>query len=152
MNANNRACSFLSLLQAKETSLNLRGQFNHYITFRSHLTPVAETASLTLEVLHQCSPHHTTNVSFTRLQRHLVSALRGSDEPDGGGGREVEAALGSLANALQATAEVLNTSAEDEAEREERESKWRDGVLHNLMVAAVKDLAWSAFTHYMNCL
>ena len=80
-----------------------------------------------------------------------MSALRGSDEPDGGGGREVEAALGSLADALQATAEVLNTSAEDEAEREERESKWRDGVLQNLMVAAVKDLAWSAFI-YMNCL
>ena len=124
--------------QAEEKSLTLRNQLDHYATERSHLISLAETASLTLDLLHQCSPHHTPIVSLNLFQRHLASALRDSDEPDGGE-REM---LGSLTTALQATAGVLSAA---EAERAEREGRWKDGVLQELMVAAVRDMAWSAF-------
>ena len=137
-------------VQAKETSAVQRDQLNHYIMFRSHLVPLVNTASLTLEVLRQSTPQQTTVVSFTRLQHCLMSALRGADEPDGGRGvREEGEVLGSLAAALQATAEVLTTVTGEEVEREEREGKWRAGIIQELMVEAVRDMAWLVSSHNM---
>ena len=85
-------------------------------------------------------------MSLSLFQRHLSSVLRNSEEPDG----EIEI-LGSLATAIEATAGVLGTAAVSEAEREEREGEWRSVVLQELMLAAVKDMAWSVFVlevHY----
>ena len=77
-----------------------------------------------------------------------MSALRGADEPDGGGGvREEGEVLGSLAAALQATAEVLTTVTGEDVEREEREGKWRAGIVQELMVEAVRDMAWLVSSH-----
>ena len=130
--------------QAEEAYATLKAKLDGYTATKSHLTSLAHTSSLVLDLLRQCSPHQTPVVSLSLFRHHLSTALRGSEETDG----ETEV-VGGLASALQATAEVLGTatavSEAEREEREEREGEWRAGVLQELMLAAVKDMAWSVF-------
>ena len=119
-----------------------RDQLSHYIVARSPLIPLTKTASLTFDLLHKCSSQQTMIVSMGQFQQQLTTALR-VEKTDGGGEEEVQV-LGSLATALQATAEVLSAAEGEKEEREMREARWRVEVLQELMMTVMRDVARSA--------
>ena len=127
-------CVSTMCVQAEAASLTVTDQLQSYVVARTPLLPLAQTGSLVFDLLHECLSHQTTIISSTQFLVYVAAALRG-EEMDG----EEANVLGSLATALQATAEMMSAAEGEREERERQENTWRTGILRELSVSVMKD-------------
>ena len=131
-------------VQAEAALLTITDQLQSYVVARTPLLPLAQTGSLVFDLLHECSSHQTTIISSTQFLVYVAAALKG-EETDGN-------VLGSLATALQATAEMMSAAEGEREEREREENTWRTEILRELSVSVMKDAARSVLMHYTSCI